>query len=335
MRSHRLLTRRRFVYGAAAAAATFAGAGPHGVAAPLGRPEKTRLTMGIALDAASFMPVYVAAARTWKEQGLDVELISFRGDSEVSQALAGNSIDLSLQSLDGLINLINSGQPVKGFYAGFYQSDFAWLAQPQIKSWSDLKGKTAGVSTYGSLTDQLTRYMLRRNGLEPEKEVQIMQTGTTANILQALKAGRLGLAILSPPFKWMAAESGFNQLASQTDIAPQWPKHAFLAKTKFVDDNPNTMRAFLRAHVAALRLARADQALAIDLLVERLKWTRPYAQRAYDEVMPAYNERGTLPDAHMDVFWSIEKQGGVVTEAWPDSKLLDERFIRSFDAWAG
>jgi ABC-type nitrate/sulfonate/bicarbonate transport system substrate-binding protein len=327
------LSRRRFVQSSAAAA--LAGSPLAVFAAPIGPIEKPRLTVGIALDAASFTPVYVAAARTWKEQGLEVELISFRGDAEVAQALAGSSVDITLQSLDGLINLINAGQPVKGFYAGFYQSDFAWLAQPQIKRWADLKGSTAGISTYGSLTDQLTRYILKRNGLEPEKEVQIMQVGTTASMLQALKAGRLGLAILSPPFKWMAQEAGFNQLGAQADIAPQWPKHAFLARTRLIEESPNTVRAFLRAHVAALRLARADQDFTVGLLVDRLKWTREYAQRAYAEVMPAYDERGTLPDAHMKVFWSIEIQGGAVKEAWPDSKLIDDRFIRSFDQWAG
>ena len=328
------LTRRRFTQDGAAAAA-LAGLERHALAAPLGPLEQPRLTLGIPLDAASFTPVYVAAARTWKPQGLAIELTSFRGDAEVAQALAGNSIDISLQSLDGLINLINSGQGVQGFYAGFHQSDFAWYAQSRIRQWRDLKGGTAGVSTYGSLTDQLTRYMLKRNGLEPEKDVQIVQVGTTASMLQALKAGRLALAILSPPFKWMAQDAGFSELGRQTDIAPQWPKHAYLAKTKFINDNPNTLRAFLRAHVAALRLARAEPAMTVDILIERLKWTKDYAQRAYEEVMPAYDERGRLPDAHMDVFWSIEIAGGAVTQAWPDAKLIDDRFIKSFAEWAG
>jgi NitT/TauT family transport system substrate-binding protein len=331
--------RRRFVQ-AGAAVAVSAGlrrralAAP-ALAAPLGPLEKPRLTLGISVDAASFMPVYVAAARTFKPQGLDIELISFRGDAEVAQALAGGSIDLSLQSLDGLINLISAGQPVRGFYAGFHQSDFAWFAQREIKQWQDLKGGSAGVSTYGSLTDQLTRYMLKRNGLAPEKDVQIVQGRTTASMLAALKSGRLTLAILSPPFKWMAQEAGFTALGTQMDIAPQWPKHAYLAKTRFIDENPNTLRAFLRAHVEALRLARAEPAMAVDILVERLKWTRPYAQRAYAEVMPAYDERGRLPEAHMDVFWSVEIAGGTVTQAWPDAMLIDDRFIKSFADWAG
>src|SRR5580692_13020205 len=131
--------RRRFVQ-AGAAAAVSTGLSRRALAAPRGALEKPRLTLGIPVDAASFMPVYVAAARTFKPQGLDIEVVSFRGDAEVAQALAGDSIDLSLQSLDGLINLINAGQGVQGFYAGFYQSDFAWFAPPHIKQWKDLKG---------------------------------------------------------------------------------------------------------------------------------------------------------------------------------------------------
>src|ERR1700685_1562094 len=114
----RKLSRRSFVR-AGIGAGAFLAAARRASAAP-GPIEKPKLTLGLAVPAASFLPVYVAAARTWKEQGLAVEIVSFRGDAEVSQAMAGGSLDLSLQSFDGLINLIESNQPVKGFYAGFH-----------------------------------------------------------------------------------------------------------------------------------------------------------------------------------------------------------------------
>src|SRR5579871_5461728 len=78
------LSRRDFAQGGAAAVGLTlsrrAQAAPGGI-------EKARLTFGIPVDAASFLPVYVAVARTFKEQGLTVELTSFRGDAEVAQAL--------------------------------------------------------------------------------------------------------------------------------------------------------------------------------------------------------------------------------------------------------
>jgi NitT/TauT family transport system substrate-binding protein len=298
--------------------------------------ERRGLVAGIPVDAASFLPVYIAAAHTWGEQGLDIQLTAFRGDAEVSQALIGGSVDFSIQSADGLINIINTGAPVIAFYAGFHQSDFAWLALPAIKSWDALRGKTAGVSTFGSATDQLTRYALRHHGLVPEKDIQIVQAGPPASIAQALKAERLALGILAPPVTWMMADAGMTVLGSQADeIAPQWPKHVFVAKRKFLDDNPNTVRAILAAHVAAIRLARADRALVTATYMERLKFQKPYAERAYDAILPGYDERGSLPDAEsMKVFWSLQMERGEVKEPWLASRILDDRFIKTFADWA-
>jgi NitT/TauT family transport system substrate-binding protein len=317
-------------------AAGVATVAPRRVLAAIGKIEKPKLTLGLAVPAASFLPVYVAAAATWKPAGLDVEVVSFRGDAEVSQAMAGGSLDLSLQSLDGLVNLVTSNQPVKGFYAGFHQADFAWLAQSSIKTWSDLKGGTIGVSTFGSLTDQLTRYVLKKHGLKPETDVQVVQAGPSATSIQLLRSKRLLAAIQSAPTKWVAEDLGLTVLGTQDkEIAPQWPKHSFVARTKFLDDNPNTARAFLRAHVAAIRRARADRDLAVKVLVDQVKYQPAYAARAYDENMPGFDERGRLPDEkYMDVFWSISIAGGSVKEALPTARLIDDRFIDTFADWA-
>ena len=329
----RKLSRRSFVRAGMGAGALLMGR--RAGAAP-GRIETPKLTLGLAVPAASFLPVYVAAARTWKEAGLAVEIVSFRGDAEVSQAMAGGSLDLSLQSFDGLINLINSNQPVKGFYAGFHQADFAWLAQPSIKTWADLKGGTIGVSTFGSLTDQLTRYVLRKHSLKPETDVRIMQAGPSATSIQLLRSGRLLAAIQSAPTKWVAEDLGLTVLGTQEkEIAPQWPKHTFVARAKFLDENPETVRAFLRAHVAAIRLARADRALAVKVLVDQVKYQASYAARAYDENLPAFDERGRLPeDKYMDIFWSIVIAAGTAKEPWPAARLMDDRFIGTFADWA-
>jgi NitT/TauT family transport system substrate-binding protein len=327
------LSRRGFVHASIAAMTAGLWARAFATSGPI---EKPKLTLGLAVPAASFLPVYVAAARTWKPEGLDVEIVSFRGDAEVSQAMAGGSLDLSLQSLDGLVNLIGSNQPVKGFYAGFHQADFAWLAQPSIKTWSDLKGGTIGVSTFGSLTDQLTRYVLRKHGLKPEIDVQVTQAGPSATSIQLLRSKRLLAAIQSAPTKWVAEDLGLTVLGTQDqEIAPQWPKHSFVAHTKFLDEHPNTMRAFLRAHVAAIRLARADRDLAVKVLVDQVKYQPAYAARAYAENMPGFDERGRLPDEkYMDIFWSIAIAGGSVKEALPAARLIDARFIDTFTDWA-
>lgn len=304
-------------------------------AIPKGKPEHPSLRVGLAVEAMSLLPAYVANARTYKDAGLDVSLVAFRGDAEVAQALAGDSIDVSYASLNGLLNLINSGQPIIGFYSGFHQADFTFNSIPSVKRWSDLKGKAMGISTYGSLTDALVRFALRRNHLEPEKDVQIMQIGGTPSSFAALQAGRIAAAILSPPFQWQAEDAGLNVLGTQArDVAPDWPKHVISAKTAFINQNPNTITALLRAHVNAIRLARSDRDVAVAVMMDRLKLTRFNAERAWRFEMPWFDERGTLPEKSMPVFWDIAKSLGDVKEPWPESKFLERRWIDSFREWA-
>jgi NitT/TauT family transport system substrate-binding protein len=336
MTDGRFPSRHGFLAGSIATSAMLAAlpGTPAGAAFP--PPEKTSLKIGTAVAAMSFMPIFVAAAKTWKAQGLDVQVFTFRGDAEVAQALVGGSIDISVQSLNGFINMITAGQPMMGFYAGFSQADFSWISQPNIKHWSDLKGKNMGIATYGSLTDALSRYVIKKNHLEPEKDVQMIQAGSTPSTYQALKAGKLAAGILSPPFSWQAQDEGLTVLGTQDhEVAHAWPKHMIGASTKFIAENPRTCEAVLRGHVNAIRLARSNRDAVVPVLMDQLKLTKAYAERALDVELPFYDERGNLPaKSTMSVFWDISEQLGDVKSPWEESKFLDRRFMNSFKSWA-
>lgn len=328
------VSRRRAL--AAGAALLAAPAARRASAATVGKPERTKLTLGIAAESTTYIGVYLASERTWKEAGLDVTVLTFRGESEETQALAGGSIDISSQGIDGLIDLIDSGEPVTAFYAGFNQADFAWLAQPTVHDWSGLRGGSVGISTYGSVTDQLTRYVLRKHGLEPDRDVHIIQAGSPASNFPGFKAGRMTAAIESVPYKWIAQDSGMTLLGTQAqEVAPAWPKDAFVTMRRFLDENPNTIKTFLRGYVAALRLLRSNRDLAIATMIDHLKFDRKYADRAYDQIVPGFDERGRLPDRKtMDTYWRIKIESGLVKQPWPAAKFMDARFMTTFNQWA-
>lgn len=323
------MQRSRFLAAAAAGGALATGI------APLGAQTMVDLNVGTAVDSPTQLPLYLAITHTFKAQGLNVNMLSFRGDTEVAQALAGNSIDVALASSSGLLNLVTANQGVIGFYGGFNQADFSWIAQPAIKSWRDMKGKAIGVSTFGSLTDLITRYVLQKNHLVPDQDVQIIQAGGSPSAYQAMKAGRLSAAILTAPFKWEAQDAGFTVLGTQAaDVAPAWPKHFYMAKTSLIASKPQVITALLRAHVGALRLARADKALGVQTLVDRLKYDPKYADRAYDEAMPGFDERGRVPEKSMPVFWKLVIAQGIVKAPLPENQLVDKHFIDTFGSWA-
>jgi NitT/TauT family transport system substrate-binding protein len=323
------MKRESFITGAVASGALAASA------LPARAQTVTNLNVGTAVDSPTQLPLYLAITHTFKAQGLNVNMLSFRGDTEVAQALAGNSIDIALASSSGLLNLVTADQGVIGFYGGFNQADFSWIAQPSIKSWRDMKGKSIGVSTFGSLTDLITRYVLQKNNLVPDQDVQMIQAGGSPSAYQAIKAGRLGAAILTAPFKWEAQDGGFTLLGTQArDVAPNWPKHFYMAKKSLIAERPQVITALLRAHVAALRLARADKALGVQTLVDRLKYDPKYAERAYDEAMPDFDERGRVPEKSMPTFWKLVIAQGIVKAALPEKELVDSHFIDTFNSWA-
>jgi ABC-type nitrate/sulfonate/bicarbonate transport system substrate-binding protein len=177
--------------------------------------------------------------------------------------------------------------------------------------------------------------LLRKHGLIPERDVQFVQAGETATIFASLKAGRVDAAVLSPPFTWYAEELGFLRLGTQAkDMASAWPRNLLIAREKFLAGFSRTISAFLRAHVRAIRLARENPEIAVQTIMKRLKYERRYAERAYMEVLPGFDERGRLPAEAMHAFWEMAVASGEVTEPWPESRYLDRRFIDTFEEWA-
>jgi len=302
---------------------------------PTVAPTKTDLKVGLFLPTKLNLALYVAADRTFKEQGLNVELVTFDGGPGLAQALASDSVDVAALGATVVIQAIKAGHPVKAFYSGANLADYQWFAQPTIRNWADLRGKTLGVSVLGAAHEQFTRYILQKHGLQVGRDVNLVVVGGSATALQALKAGRVDAAIISTPPAWQAEAEGFTRLGTLvSEITDEWPQNMMASKERLLNEHPSTVQALLRGYVAAIRLAEADREAAIQAYVTHLKYERQDAERAYEEVRPALNERGLLPNKSMPIFWEIAMASGDVAEPWTEERFLDRRFIDSFDRWA-
>jgi NitT/TauT family transport system substrate-binding protein len=273
--------------------------------------------------------------RAYSDEGLQVQLVSFAGEAALAQALASGSVDLGAASLTVAVQTISAGHPVRAFYIGSARPDYEWFARPGITSWTQLRGGRLGVTVPGGLTDLLSRHVLRQQGLEPGRDVHIAPSGGSAARLAALRAGRLDATVLPAPFRWQAEAEGFGRLGTQAALVGQeWPFVVFTARLSLLDGAPAAVRAFLRAHVRAIRQARARPEEAVEALVRELKLERPLAHRAYAEVVETLDERGSLPAAGFPAFWELSRVAGDVDEPWPETRFLDRRFLSTFDQWA-
>ncbi len=297
--------------------------------------EQTRLKVGIISVTATYVPLYLAVDDgLFAKEGLEVELLPFRGGSDLIKAVVSGSADLGVVSLAEVTSGIAAGQPLKAFYAGFNVPAFDWYAMPSITSIADARGKRFGVTQYGSSTDFLTRYALALHGIDPAKDAQIVQGGDSPTRLAAMQAGQIDVNIFAPPDTFVAAERGYTRILSQKELAPDYPYHVFGAMESFIAGHPNTIRALLRGFVRGVREAKRDKPHAIEALVKRIQMDPKYAGPTYDDLIGYIFEDGRLPsDRALELFFDMGIKAGRFTERWPRERYWTPQFADSYAEW--
>jgi len=330
------MTRCRFL-AFAASCAIIAGlacntAPSRGAASGLEQPD---LKVAIISVTATYVPLYLAVDDgIFAKEGLKVDLLPFRGGSDLIKAVVAGSADVGVVSLAEVASAIDAGQPMRAFYGGFNVPAFDWYAVPAIRSFGEAKGKRFGVTQYGSSTDFLTRYALAASGLDPAKDVQIVQGGDSPTRLAAMQAGQIDVNIFAAPDSFVAAERGLNRILRQKDLAPDYPYHVFGAMSSFIAAHPKTLEALLRGFVLGLREAKANKPRAIEAIVKRIKMDPKYAGPTYDDLIGYLYEDGRLPSEQgLDLFWEMGIKAGRFTSHWPREKYWTPDFADSYDRW--
>jgi NitT/TauT family transport system substrate-binding protein len=323
---------RRFWILVLAAACALATPRP-GFAQP--QPEDKEVVLGITLATATFLPIFIAEQEGFfAKQGLDVKVVGFRGGSDLTRGLVARSVDIGVASPAGVIGALQAGQNVKVFYGGFNQTPFEWYALPSIKSIADLRGKAIGITRFGSSTDVLTRMVLARGGLNPDKDVKIVQGGGSPERLAAMEAGQIAAGPFASPHTFMAADRGYTLLARQSDFMPDYPVQSFFAMGPYIDANPETLKRVLRAFVLGIRFAKANRDISIKTLIDKAGLEEAYAARVYDEMIDGFREDGRLgSEAGIRAFIEMGVLSGEFEKPWPLEAYWVDRFHATYNEW--
>lgn len=297
--------------------------------------ENPDVTIGISITDSTFLPIYLAVeAGLFRAEGVNVKLLTFRGGSDLTRAVVAGSVQIGLASPTSVLSAITAGQNLKVFFGGFNQAPFFWYAVPPIKTMADAKGKRFGISRFGSATDALTRYVMAQAGLNPQTDAKIIQSGGSPAALAAMETGQIDVSVFSLPHNFIAADRGYNLIARQSDYMPDFPVQSFLAAVDYLDHNPATVKAVLRAFIKAVALAKANKPLAVKVLVSQAGLEEPYAARAYDLLIDGWREDGRLAtDEGMKKFFDMAIASGDVDKPWPKDQYWDNRFVAALDQW--
>jgi ABC-type nitrate/sulfonate/bicarbonate transport system substrate-binding protein len=222
------------------------------------------------LSASNWIPWLAKEAKIYEKHGLDVELILVKGSGQTSTAILGGSLfaapvavpTVMLANLGGA-DLVNIAHTVPGVQSKL-------LVKQEIKRPEDIKGKRIATSSLGSLGDFLFKYIIRKNGMDPLRDVIWLSIGTPQERLQALATGRVDAADLSYPTDVQAQRMGYRVLwDARKEVV--YPSMSIVTRRKTIQEDRDTVMRMLRAHIEAIAYFKTHKDFSIKVLSKYLR----------------------------------------------------------------
>ena len=226
-----------------------------------GKPEKSDVVVSYAQPSGAFTPIWVAyEAGLFKKHGLSANL-QLLTPQVSAQAVISEEVDFYTDGPD-LINARLRGGQVKYFGGTMQQLVFQIWGAKEFKSIQELKGKTIAASTPRAALDTATREALKKNGLVPDRDVQILYVQTVPAILSSVLGGKTAAGTLSAPNTLKAKDSGLNMLVDIGKLNIPAFQVSYGTTEKYLKNNPNTVYAFLKAIAEGVVVSHKDPGVA-------------------------------------------------------------------------
>jgi len=129
---------------------------------------------------------YATEQNLFQKYGLEVELIYISTALQVTRVVLTGDSQIAFSGGAPVVNAVLSGADLVFIGGVANVPAFYMMALPEIKSVADLKGKTVGVTRFGSSTDFALRYLVQKNGFNPDKDLNILQLGGMPELAAAL-----------------------------------------------------------------------------------------------------------------------------------------------------
>jgi len=147
-------------------------------------------------------------------------------------------------------------------------SPFRLMARPEIKQPADLKGKKAGITTFGSTSDQIMRIALKHFHLEANKDVALLTMGAQPEVFAALQSGSIQVGALSYPLYPRAAKLGMRELVKFSDFGVEDINGTVITTRSFISQNHDIALRFMRAFTRGMHRYRTDKEFSKKVLAK-------------------------------------------------------------------
>jgi len=290
-----------------------------------------RLRIAYSSISGAYTGIWVAHdAGLFAKEGLEDQIILIPSATQLAQVVVAGDVDIASLGGGPLMAAGLSGADLKVFGNNVNKMIFSLHAKPEVKSLEELRGKRIGVSRFGSSSDVSARYALRKNNLDPQKDVILMQLGSMSNMFGALKSGAIEASMVSPPTQFLSEKMGFKELVSVTDMDYAYPNPAMATSGEIIRKKSDLIDRFMRAYVRAIHRAKVDRDSTIKTLAKYTTVTDAVLLgKTYDFYMnkvleraPYINMQG-MQNALDDLAITLPTAKKVKPEQFVDLRFLD------------
>jgi NitT/TauT family transport system substrate-binding protein len=211
----------------------------------------------------------------FKKYGLDVDLVLIRSAATITAALLAGEAPMIQLGGNGTIQAALQGADSVNILTLVPLIPQSLVVTPDIKSAEDLKGKKFGVSRFGALSDLVIRRYLRNFGLDPAKDVTIVQIGGIPEQLAAMKAGAISGGSMSPPVLTAAKKAGFKELADFESLNYKYPATVIASTRSFIQRQRATALNFLRGEIEGIHAIKTQKNFAVNVLKKYMRISDP------------------------------------------------------------
>jgi NitT/TauT family transport system substrate-binding protein len=298
---------------------------------PIHAQEKKNLrVVFVSLSWNAQLPFRIATAKGFfKEQGLSVEQIFVRGGPTAIAALVSGNVDFA--SIGGAQAAIRS--KAKGLDLSIISSlsnytNYTLIGAKDSKRLEDLRGKIIGITSAGTFSDFTMRIYLKRNSLDPDKDVSLRAIGQTVVRAGALEKGLIAAAPFSAEDAVKLLDKGFPMIVNLNE-ALRVPQSVYVTRGEMLEKYPETTKRFLKAVILGMQFAKYNKQEAIKLGFAAGLQGEPYVvQRSYDLFSPGYAADLSVAWDGIQIMLDEDHRAGLVDRNFTLDRVINERILK-------
>ena len=269
--------------------------------------------------------------RLFDKNGLDVDVLYLESNLVRTALISG---DVPIGAMSGAAMAAPKLQGADLVVVLGFQNflPFRLVVRPEIKSVADLKGKRVGVAGFGLLAERAARLVVAKLGLNPDKDVTLLQTGGESTRLAALVNGSIDATVLNPPIHKRAVEAGMRVMANMAEMGIPFQNSALVTSQRFIAKNQEVMRRLVKSFVEGIHLIRTNPEVTKRAIA---KYMRMKDQKELDEayeILDSLTQRKPYPtlEGFKSIISDLSPKIPAAKTAEPKD-FVDVRFLEELD----